>query len=115
LARPSPDGRSDPPIAAAGRGPGRPSRLRGRAHDGPAPHERGSTMRGWSKATLDDIEWQLVEGFAQGWMKFLGDSLDEGPWVLQVRHAPDYVEAKHWHEADTVYIFTAGEMHVEGE
>jgi hypothetical protein len=69
----------------------------------------------WSKTTLDEMEWQPVEGFPDVWMKFLGESLEDGPWVMQVRHGPNYVEAQHWHEADTFYIFTAGEMRVGGE
>jgi hypothetical protein len=69
----------------------------------------------WRKATLDDVDWQPVEGFPGVSMKFLGESLERGPWVLQVQHAPGYVENRHWHEADTVYIFTAGEMRVADE
>ena len=72
-------------------------------------------MAEWRKTTLADVEWQPVENFPDVSMKFLGESLEEGPWVLQVRHAPNYVEGKHWHEADTVYVFTAGEMMVDGE
>ena len=72
-------------------------------------------MQTWSKVTLADMEWQAPEGFPNVAMKFLGESLEAGPYVLQVRHAPDYVEPKHWHEADTVYIFTAGEMRVGDE
>lgn len=69
----------------------------------------------WRKVTLADIEWQSPEGFPDVAMKFLGENLETGPYVLQVRHAPNYVEPKHWHEADTIYIFTAGEMIVGGE
>ena len=72
-------------------------------------------MANWRKTTLDEVDWQPVEGFPNVWMKFLGDSLEDGPWVLQVRHGPNYEEPKHWHEADTVYIFTAGEMRVGDE
>ena len=72
-------------------------------------------MANWSKTTLDEMEWQPVEGFPDVWMKFLGESLEDGPWVMQVRHGPNYVEAQHWHEADTVYVFTDGEMVVDGE
>ena len=62
------------------------------------------------KTTLDEMEWQPVEGFPDVWMKFLGESLEDGPWVMQVRHGPNYVEAQHWHEADTFYIFQTVEM-----
>jgi hypothetical protein len=72
-------------------------------------------MANWRKATLADVPWEPVEGFPGVAMKFLGESLDVGPWVLQVRHPPDYVEARHCHEADTVYVITAGEMAVPGE
>jgi hypothetical protein len=72
-------------------------------------------MKAWHKASLADIEWQTPDGFPDVQMKFLGESLEHGPHVLLVRHPPEYVEPKHWHEADTVYIFTSGEMRVEGE
>lgn len=72
-------------------------------------------VEAWRKSTLDDIDWQPVEGFPNVWMRFLGENLDEGPWVLHVKHGPNYVENRHWHEADTVYVFTAGEMIVDGE
>ena len=50
-------------------------------------------MANWSKTTLDEMEWQPVEGFPDVWMKFLGESLEDGPWVMQVRHGlwPSYV------------------------
>src|SRR5438105_14483092 len=76
---------------------------------------KGDAMADWGKRTLADMEWQAPEGFPDVAMKFLGESLDDGPYVLQVRHAPDYVEPRHWHEADTIYIFTAGEMRVDDE
>jgi hypothetical protein len=72
-------------------------------------------MKAWQKATVEDTEWQTPDGFPGVGMKFLGESLEAGPYVLLVRHPPNYIEPKHWHEADTVYIFTAGEMRVEDE
>jgi hypothetical protein len=72
-------------------------------------------MDSWNRATLAELEWQPVEGYPQVSMKFLGESLDVGPWAMQIRFAPNYVERRHWHEADTFYIITAGEMGVGDE
>lgn len=48
-------------------------------------------------------------------MRFFGESMDSGPWVMQIQFAPDYVEPKHWHEHDTIYIVIRGEMRVADE
>jgi hypothetical protein len=72
-------------------------------------------MADWLKTTLADVDWQPVEGYPDVSMKFLGDSMEEGPWAMQIRFAPGYVEAAHWHEADTFYIVTTGELRVGDE
>jgi hypothetical protein len=76
-----------------------------------APSRRGEL----NKTTLDDVEWQPVEGYPDVSMRFLGESLEAGPWAMQIRFAPGYVESPHWHEADTFYIITKGEMVVGDE
>jgi hypothetical protein len=72
-------------------------------------------MASWRKATLEELPWQPIEGFPGVSMRFLGDSQETGPWVMHVRHRPNYQEPRHWHEADTVYVFTAGEMTIGEE
>ena len=72
-------------------------------------------MANWSRATLDELEWQAVDGYPDVSMRFRGEDLERGPWAMHIRFAPDYVEQPHWHEADTFYIVTAGEMRVGNE
>ena len=69
----------------------------------------------WSKATLAQLPWEAVDGYPGVKWRFLGESQEDGPWIMHIQHSPGYVEKKHWHEADTVYVFTDGEMVVDGE
>jgi len=68
----------------------------------------------WSKATLAQLPWEAVDGYPGVKWRFLGESQEDGPWIMHIQHSPGYVEKKHWHEADTVYVFTDGEMVVDG-
>jgi hypothetical protein len=68
----------------------------------------------WKRIELAEVPWQPQEGYDGVETRFLGEGLEEGPPVMQVRFAPDHVEQPHWHGSDTLYVITAGEF-VVGE
>jgi len=59
--------------------------------------------------------WQEMPAPSAGVaFKSFGDPV-QGPHVFLIRQSPGYVEKRHWHESDTTYIVTRGELRVEGE
>lgn len=65
---------------------------------------------------LDDMDWQEVpDRDGQVRIKFFGENEEKGPWVMHVWFAPGYHEPPHWHDFDTIYIPTKGEMVIGAE
>ena len=68
------------------------------------------------RAVIDEVPWTVPPGGRQGLrIKFFGESVERGPWVMLVEQEPGYSEPPHWHEGDTVYIVRRGEFTVAGE
>ena len=72
-------------------------------------------MEYWKLIALDQVPWQSQVGYDGVETKFLGETREDGPPIMHVRFAPDHVEPPHWHNADTLYVITAGEFVVGGE
>ncbi|MCY4327798.1 MAG: cupin domain-containing protein [Rhodobacteraceae bacterium] len=66
-------------------------------------------------AKIDDVPWvELPEPFVGNRVKSFGEQ-EDGPHVYLVEQAAGYTEKRHWHESDTIYIVTRGELHIDSE
>jgi hypothetical protein len=57
----------------------------------------------------DSIPWTALER-PGSWMRELGDGVEDGPWIVQIRFEPNAVVPVHWHKCDTVYLIHEGSM-----
>lgn len=58
----------------------------------------------------DEFPWVGVENQPGVYSRFLGEDLERGPWVVQVKLDPNVQGSAHWHEVDTVYVVTQGSL-----
>ena len=43
-------------------------------------------------------------------MRHLGESVELGPWIVQLQFDPDHEVPAHWHKCDTIYIINEGSI-----
>lgn len=58
----------------------------------------------------NQFPWVAVEDVPGVYNRFMGEDGEQGPWIVQVRMAPNARGTAHWHQVDTVYVVTRGSL-----